>query len=381
MLTQEEQIAAAGLQYTTPTTTNPDFLSTLQEKLMSQTGMISSTPTNIDTAIQGAINNTTRSTASTGAAITSSYDRNISYTAEQNTNQITAARERGVGVNTSDVAYKALASEADKQLKDLEQRKQELLLQNDAAGAAKVSELILTGQKMKQDAMKTTFDSLLSTANLGLNIQAGQRAQKAQDFTQRQAIASIGLEYGIPVSENDTIESIIAKAAPTASKEKQAQLALTLANTRRAQAEAAKAEREGKVTANLNDPVNRQAYISMALTSPDVFNKLMVDNPKLVDIRNDAQKLQTERIKSKVTDLVMTKTTDYATVKAAVESDQSLGAQINILENDKTLLEAYNAALAEKKKQVKPKSNYGSVGEALLKFGTGVDYTSSPKVF
>lgn len=355
MLTTEELNRASGVGQLTPSSindpsVNPDFMSTLQDTMMKQSGMISSTPTSIDTAIQGAIGKVNQSTTATGGAIASSYDRNIGYTNEKNQNELTAARERGVGINTSDVAYKALASEADKQLKDLEQRKNELLLQNDAAGAAKVADLMLNGMKMKQDAMQQTFANLLSMGNFGIQTQAAKRADQAQDFTQKSQIASIGLQYGIPVKEGETLQSIVTRAAPFATKEQSAKLGLLLAQTNQANAAADKSRMDGKVTANLNDPVNRQAYISMALTDPTTFNKLLVDNPKLVDIRNDAQKQQTTAIQTKVNSLVKSGITVYADVKAKIESDPSLGAQIDVLSNDKVLLDSYTQAIADKNK-------------------------------
>ena len=237
-----------------PTNVNPDFMSAIQSQLMSQSGMISSANTGMEAAIQGAIGKVAESTSKGTQAIESKYTREADYLNTSQQNQITAARERGVGINTGDIAYKALASEADKNLKDLEMRKNELMLANDAAGASKIADLMLQTSKMKIDAMQQTFQNLLSMSNFGLQASQEKRAQSAQSFQEKASIAAIGLQYGVPVSENDTMATIVAKASPYASKSQAADLALKLAQANKANAEAQKAYNDNKLP-DLKDPL------------------------------------------------------------------------------------------------------------------------------
>lgn len=257
MLTQEEIIKAQGLQNTTPTNvpsaTSNTFLQTLQEKLLSQSDMISSANTNIESKINEAIAGIKSSAQSSSQAIASQYDRQIGYTNEAQQNQITAARERGVGMSTSDVAYKAMTAEADKNLKDLEMRKNELILQGDAAAASKIADLQVQTLEFKTKAMQQTFTNLLSVGSFGIQAQESQRAQQAQNFLQSSKVAEIGLQYGIPVSPNDTLESIVTKAAPKASEIQKQQMAKLVAETNLANANAAKALNDNKLP-NLNNP-------------------------------------------------------------------------------------------------------------------------------
>lgn len=322
------------------TASNPDFLSTLQSTMMNQSGMISSANTGLEQAIQGAINKVADSTSKGSQVIESKYNREIDYTNTSQQNALTAVRERGAGISTGDIAYKALASEADKNLKDLEQRKNELIMQNDAAGASKIADLMLTTQKMKIDAMQQTFQNLMSMGNFGLQAQANKRAETAQNFAEKSAIASVGLQYGVPVTEKDTIASITAKAAPFASKKQAAELAQLVANTNLANANAAKAAREGKVQGNLSDPTTEKAYIAMALNQPDVFNDLMSKDARLVPIRTKAIATQVSFINKFVAENA---DKDYATIKASIEANQSLGANLDPMTTDKALVEAYNA--------------------------------------
>lgn len=236
------------------TASNPDFLSTLQSTMMNQSGMISSANTGLEQAIRGAIGKVAESTSKGSQVIESKYNREIDYTNTSQQNALTAVRERGAGISTGDIAYKALAAEADKNLKDLEQRKNELIMQNDAAGASKIADLMLTTQKMKIDAMQQTFQNLMSMGNFGLAAAQEKRAANAQTFAEKSAIASVGLQYGVPVTEKDTIATITAKAAPFASKKQAAELAKLVAETNRANAEANKAYNDNKLP-NLKDPL------------------------------------------------------------------------------------------------------------------------------
>ena len=249
------------------TNTQDTFMTTLQDKLLNQSELISSQTSNLENSIAGAIAKVNESNTASKAEVESSYNRTIGYTKESNDNQITAIRERGVGVNTDTVAYKAMSAEADKQIKDLEQRKQELMLQGDAAAASKISDLILKTTEMKIEGMNKTFNNLLSIGSFGLQQESAKRQDRAQNFTEKQAISSIGLEYGIPVSDTDTIESIISKAAPYASAERKLKLAQIQANINESNAKTRQALSEAANSAFTNDPSNVDAMAQTYLNS------------------------------------------------------------------------------------------------------------------
>lgn len=299
MLTQEEIIRNAGLQYSTPDSSKAGalgnlnttdmtgnsagsdvFLQELQKRLISQSDIISSANTNIEDKINKAIGGITQANEASKAAITSQYDRQIGYTTEKQNNAITAALERGVGMQTTDVAYRTMSKEADQNLKDLEQRKQELILQGDSAAASKIADLQIQTMDFKTKALQQTFSNLLSLSNFGLSAAQEKRAQRAQSFQEQSTISNIGLQYGVKVLPGDTLESIINRAQPFASKKQQADLARTLAETRKLEAEAAKAAR-GDGSYNMNNPMDKAIMEFLAANDPQLFKQMIAKDKNL----------------------------------------------------------------------------------------------------
>ncbi len=328
MLTQEEIIRAQE-----GNTSQDAFLKTLQDKLLSQSDMISSASTNIESKINEAIGSIKAGNEASKNAITSSYDRTIGYTNEAQQNQITAARERGVGVSTSDVAYKAMTAEADKNLKDLEMRKNELILQGDAASAAKIAELQIQTLDFKTKAMQTTFNNLLSVGSFAMQSQEAQRAEKAQNFLQSSKLAEIGLTYGIPVGPNDTLESMVSKAAPKASEIQKQQLAKLVAETNKANAEAAKAIADNKLP-NLNNPMELSLAGDLYRRDPASIVSKAKTTTEIGKIQSEAKKqelAQAEQITNQVISEMQKSGTpvDGNTVYATVSSRlSSAGLQL-----------------------------------------------------
>ena len=281
---------------TLPTNNEDVFMNTLQSRLLNQSDLISSATSNMESSIAKAIENVKAGNEASKSAIESSYGRERSYLEEQNNQVLTATRERGAGVQTADVAYRAMAAEADKSIKDLMQRKEELILQGDAAAAAKTSELILKAQEMKISGMQQTFQNLLSAGNFGLARQQEARAQRQMLSQEKQAVASIALEYGIPVGENDTIDTIVSKAAPFASQEQKLKLAKMTAEIAQANAQAAKA-RSDISNGGIPDPKYMPYYIDWAAGNWSEFSTMNQKNPDLVGaVRNSAISKQEDQV-------------------------------------------------------------------------------------
>lgn len=233
-----------------PTNTASDFVGQLQQKLLGQSDIISSENTNLENKINEAISGIQKGAEASAAAITSQYDREIGYAKDQGDSMFTSALEAQRGFAQNTAGLKQLATETDKQLKDMEMRKQELILQGNAAAAGKISDLQLQAIQFRQQAQQQVFANLLGMANFGLQAQQQetQRSQfeRQQNFQEQQAIGTVALEYGLTVKPGDTIESIVSRAMPLASKQKQlelqamqAQINESNANIRRINAEAA----------------------------------------------------------------------------------------------------------------------------------------------
>lgn len=237
---------------TTTNTTNSNinsdvFLSTLQDKLINQAGMVSSQDTNLENSINQAISGTAQAGEASAKRIESQYGREIGYAKQTQADTITQAQEkqRGYGVNIA--AMRQLVDSTDKNIKDLEQRKQESLLANDSATASKISDLQIKAYEFKQKAMQDTFTNLLSVGNFALS--ASQQAEQKRQFNQslsfqeKSAMSALASQYGVVMREGDTLDTITARVAPFASEKQRLEIAKTKAEISRANAEAQKALR------------------------------------------------------------------------------------------------------------------------------------------
>ena len=221
--------------------TSSDFMTKVQEQLLGQSQMVSSTTGSLEQKIQDAITSTQKGTEASKSAIQSAYDRQLSYDTQTAQESLTAGRAAGSGGIMNIGALRELTRTTDQHLKDLEQRKQELMLQADAAGYKQVSDLQIKALEFKQQAEQQVFANLLGMANLGMQAKQEDRLSRAQSFQEQQTIASTALEYGLTVQPGETLDSIVTRAMPIASKQKRLELAKLQAETNRANAEATKA--------------------------------------------------------------------------------------------------------------------------------------------
>jgi cytochrome c556 len=225
-----------GLNTPAPTPDSGNaFMEALQKKLMDGAEAVNSSTSNIESAIQKTMSGVQSATDMESKRIESSYGRQIGYaqdTAEDNFQDFSENRS---GFGTQMAAFRNLVQTTDKELKDLEQRKQEAILANNSAGASKIAELELKSLDYKMQAKQKVFDNLLSLSNFGLS--AGKMAedkrqfevthsfnQQKMDQEQRNKMGEIAANYGVELKPGDTIESVIARAMPFASERRQLEL-------------------------------------------------------------------------------------------------------------------------------------------------------------
>lgn len=233
-------VAAAfgGGSASTPTSglSTDAFMQTLQDKLMGMSSMTSSDNTALDTALNSAIAQQTKAGEASRTATTLSYDRQISEAGQTGSQNLTSAEEaqRGFAVNTG--LIRNIQETTDKNVKDLELRKQEALATGDAATANNLSQLQLKALEFKQTAQQNIFSNILNMGQLGLQKQAQENAasqfkqtldlNKAQlAYTEDSDISKIATQFGLTVSPGETLASITNKAKPFASAEQKARLA------------------------------------------------------------------------------------------------------------------------------------------------------------
>lgn len=214
----------------------PDpFLDELQGRILGQADIISSGQTGLESKITEAISGIQKGQEAGAAKLESEAGRAITGVREAGTQQLTSAREaqRGFGVNRA--ALKQITEDTEKSVRDLEQRKQELILQGESNAASQISQMQIKAIEFQQNAQQQSFSNLMQAGTFQLQKSQEERLteqfksnldfqKQKQDFDQRAKIAGIAAEFGVDIEEGETLESIVAKVAPTASAIKRAEL-------------------------------------------------------------------------------------------------------------------------------------------------------------
>jgi hypothetical protein len=322
---------------------NDPFLATLQDKLLKQSDIISSSNTGIEDAISKSIASIQKGQKASVASIESAFDREKLGVAESGEIAKTAFAESRSGFATQTAVLRQILDSTDKNLKDLEQRKQELILQGEAEAASQIAGLQLKELEFKQKSQQDVFNNLLGLSNLGISISAERRAQSAEqraneqfNFQKEQAVANIALEFGLETEPGESLSDIINRAQPLASQKARleltkAQKEIDLINTQIAKAQkdaqsfsASDIENLAKgallnpaLLSTIDDPdtlgsvINRMADLEGDLVVKPIVNAAIDNNDSLDEILKDigkspnitdkltAQKIATEVFKSR----------------------------------------------------------------------------------
>lgn len=241
-----------GTNTTAPSSANSDFVTQLQNQLLGQSSIISSSNSNLENSINTAISGVNTANTDSNQAVTQNYNQQEALAQKTGTDNLTSAQEAQQGFATNTTLLQHIQDTTTKNVNDLESQKQQLILQGNAAAATQISSMQMQAIQYQQQAQQQTFSNLLSMANFGLQNQQQQQAaaqfqqtfnqnQGQQDFAQQQAISSIALQYGLQVKPGDTLASITTAAMPYASKAEQLQLAQIQSQISANNAQAAKA--------------------------------------------------------------------------------------------------------------------------------------------
>ena len=227
--------AATTTPSSTTSTASDTFISELQSRLLAQSGIISSSNTQLESSINSAIAGVQKSADLSGQAIASAYDREKGYAADAGAIKSTSFQESQRGFATNTAALKQIQDDTTKQLNDLEQRKQELILQGQAGAASQISNLQLQALQFRQQAQQQVFSNLLGMASFGL--QAQQQQQQATQFertlafNENNAMSQIALQYGLSLNQGETLSSLYSRATKDMGKDSPAALALAQAQS------------------------------------------------------------------------------------------------------------------------------------------------------
>lgn len=256
------------------------FMQAIQEKLLGQSSIISSTTSGLEDRLNQAISGVQTSNDKSNQAVESAYSREKTFQEGQGSLNIQNQLEGRSGFGTQMVAFRNLVETTDKNLKDLEQRKNELILQNDANGASKIAELQFKTLEFKQNAEQQTFSNLLSMGNFATQLKQSELAQRAQTFQETSAMSSVALKYGLDVKPGDTLKSITTRAMPLASKEEQLSLQKAQADINNANAQAAKYMTDTKATKGGLDSLSASILAGNFVKSDPAMQAYILNNIK-----------------------------------------------------------------------------------------------------
>lgn len=224
-------------QDTAPGTATPAsseaIISTLTQRLLGDSGAVSSQDSAIEQQINRAIGATQRGQEASRQRIESQFAREREFRTGESVAELEGTLEGRTGMATAQAAYNRLVKVTDKEIKDLEQRKQELILQGEASAAQRISELQVEKLRFQEKAKQRAFDNLLGVGNLAIRGEAEDRRQREfqatqerlsrqQLFEEEKAIRDIQLEFPeAEIPEGATLQEAVEIARPFAQADKE----------------------------------------------------------------------------------------------------------------------------------------------------------------
>lgn len=286
-------ISIPGKAATTPTTNGSDsqaFSDQIEKRLLGQSNIVSSFDSQLEQSFTDAAAGLRAGNAASTKRIESVYARERAGIEEQGQNNISGFAEGRSGFATQMAGLRAIVQSTDKNLNDLTQRKEELILQGDAQTASQISGLIIDKLKFKQQAEQQVFANLLGMANYGAQKEQSkaQLAQSAYQFQEKMkwdettAMTSIALEYGLQANPGETLTTLYSRASkemgpdsPAALKIKQAQSEINRNNQAilESQNNIAKSNQKGTTPA-VSD---LDAIVNASLANPSLMTGLIAD--------------------------------------------------------------------------------------------------------
>lgn len=255
--------AMNALGYSSTPTKNDNFGQALLDRMMSMSPLVSSDNTSFETAISSS----KQATEQGAQLIESKGSREISAAREKFGAERTTLLESGRGFMVNTAALRQLDESTDKSIKDMEARKDELILQNNIAGANRISDLQVKSEEFRQNARQQSFENIFKMGQFAIGLKAEERAaeqfkdtmsfqRETLKFNTENKMADIAAEWGVDILPGDTLASVVNKVKPFASAKRRGELAKLLKDT----------EVE-------SDKVRSSTLLGDALTGTGVFSK------------------------------------------------------------------------------------------------------------
>lgn len=220
-----------------PTTSgmSSDFSSSiiaeLEKRMMGSGSGVSSRDSGVQKTIQDAIKAQQGVQESAAGRIQTDYEYEKQFMLSGAESSYNTATESGRGFATQLAALNKLTENTNKNLRDLDQRKQDALTANDAQTAARIADLQLKAIEFQQQSEQQFYSNAFSLMGLDLQSRAQDRAGREfaakMEFDREQRaidrqdnMARIAAQYGVEMTGDDTYETLSAKIAKIADEER-----------------------------------------------------------------------------------------------------------------------------------------------------------------
>lgn len=169
------------------------LMSEIEKKLLSQSDLISSTNTELEDKISQAIGGVQKAADASAARTESEFGREIGYRIDKGEVERIGVNEASSGYSRQTALLRLMDERTDKDLKDLEMRKQELILQGESDAASTIASLQLEALKFRQDANQNVFNNLMGMGNYAnsvrqTNLDFQREAREADQFQLNHAL-------------------------------------------------------------------------------------------------------------------------------------------------------------------------------------------------
>ena len=201
-----------------------DTLSTIEERLLKQTEISTSADTDLDVFIKESVTTVEEATEKRETGIEASVERRKIAARKAGKTEVTSALESRRGFATNTAVIRDIRQRTQEELKDLDMREQEMLAMGASEDAAAIRQLKFQSLAFRQQSEQQAYSNLLSILSLQAGRKTEERLERAQTSQEEQAMASVALEYGIELYEDDTFESVVSRAKEVASDEKALEL-------------------------------------------------------------------------------------------------------------------------------------------------------------
>ncbi len=237
------------------------MLETIRENLMGKANLISSSDSGLEDAINNAVASSKQSRTASESRIRTDYKSDKDYMLGQAESGLTDFSESRNGFGTQLASLRNLVETTDKNLRDLDQRREDALMANDAASANRISELQLKAIEFKEQKMQQGYDNMFKLANFDLQVNAQKTSAEQFQFElglkrddavfrreqltsqEEQTMAALAVEFGEELLPTDDLQSLTKRIAPKADAKRKKELELLNAQISSANS---KADKEDK---------------------------------------------------------------------------------------------------------------------------------------